>query len=155
MPAAPALLSEQLEAFLLWFFFGYAGNGPGHLLDESRNRRVHGDQRGGGVLHATDRGIVVGDTSGGAVMEARFFQDSVGLDTKVFYATSITRANLIMADGKSLENVGVTPDEKVLPSAKDLANNLDPAMSRAAELADVQLTPAEAGKLFSYLWAAL
>lgn len=107
------------------------------------------------VLQLEHRGTIVGDTSSGAVMEARFFPDSVGLDTKVFYATSITYANLIMADGKSLENIGVTPDEKVLPSAKDLANNLDPAMSRAAELADVKLTPAEAGKLFPYLWADL
>ena len=94
-------------------------------------------------------------TTSGAVMEARYFQDSVGLDTKVFYATSITYANLIMADGKSLEGGGVIPDETILPSAKDLANNLDPAMSRAAELADVKLSPAEAAKLFPYLWAAL
>jgi hypothetical protein len=107
------------------------------------------------VLQLEHRGTVVGDTSSGAVMEARYYGDYVGLDTKVFYETSITRANLIMADGKSLENSGVTPDEKVLPSAKDLAGNLDPAMSRAAELADVKLTSAEAAKLFPYLWAAL
>jgi C-terminal processing protease CtpA/Prc len=88
-------------------------------------------------------------------MESRIYPDSVGLDTKVFYETSITFANLVMSDGKSLENVGVTPDEKVLPSAKDLANNLDPAMSKAAELADVKLSPAEAGKLFPYLWGDL
>ena len=81
-------------------------------------------------------------------MQSRIYSDSGGLDSKVFYETSITFANLVMGDGKSLENVGVTPDEKILPSAKDLANDLDPAMSRAAELADVKLTPAEAGKLF-------
>jgi len=107
------------------------------------------------VLQLEHRGTVIGDNSAGAVMEARFFSDSVGLDTKVFYATSITRANLIMADGKSLENIGVVPDEKVLPSAKDLANNLDPAMSRAADLAGVKLTSAEAGKLFPFLWPTL
>jgi C-terminal processing protease CtpA/Prc len=107
------------------------------------------------VLQLEHRGTVVGDTSAGAVMQSRFFPDSVGLETKIFYGTSITDANLIMADGKSLENVGVTPDEKVLPSAKDLADNLDPAMSRAAELAGVKLTSSEAGKLFPYLWGSL
>ena len=107
------------------------------------------------VIQLEHRGTVVGDRSAGAVMESRIYHDSVGIDTKVFYATSITFANLLMADGKSLENVGVVPDEKVLPSAKDLANHLDPAMSRAAELADVKLTSAEAGKLFPYLWADL
>jgi C-terminal processing protease CtpA/Prc len=107
------------------------------------------------VLQLEHRGTVVGDTSAGAVMQSRFFGDSVGLDTKVFYGISITDANLIMADGKSIENVGVIPDEKVLPSAKDLADNLDPAMSRAAELAGVKLTSSEAGKLFPYLWGSL
>jgi C-terminal processing protease CtpA/Prc len=107
------------------------------------------------VIQLEHRGTIVGDISAGAVMESRFYSDSVGLDTKVFYATSITFANLLMADGKSLENVGVVPDEKVLPSAKDLANHLDPVMSRAAKLADVELTPVEAGKLFPYLWENL
>jgi C-terminal processing protease CtpA/Prc len=107
------------------------------------------------VVQLEHRGTVIGDTSAGAVMESHFFQDSVGLETKVFYGVSITDANLLMADGKSIEEVGVSPDEKVLPSAKDLANDLDPAMSRAAELAGVTLTAAEAGKLFPYLWANL
>lgn len=107
------------------------------------------------VVQLEHRGTVVGDTSAGAVMEARFYQDSVGLDTKVFYAMSITDANLIMADGKSLENTGVVPDDRVLPSAKDLANNLDPAMSHAADLVDIKLSPAEAGKLFPYIWPNL
>lgn len=107
------------------------------------------------VLQLEHRGTVVGDTSAGAVMESRIYSDSVGLDAKVFYETSITFANLVMGDGKSLENVGVTPDEKILPSAKDSANDLDSAMSRAAELADVKLTPAEVRKLFPYLWGRL
>jgi C-terminal processing protease CtpA/Prc len=127
----------------------------GKVIVLINSRSASGSELLARVLQLEHRGIIVGDTSSGAVMEARFLQDSVGLDTKVFYGTSITYANLIMADGKSLENVGVTPDEKILPSAKDLANNLDPAMSRAAELADVKLTPAEAAKLFPYLWAAL
>jgi C-terminal processing protease CtpA/Prc len=57
-----------------------------------------------------------------------------------------------MADGKSLERVGVTPDEVVLPSAEDLAAQRDPALSRAAALVGVQLTSERAGALFPVEW---
>jgi C-terminal processing protease CtpA/Prc len=85
-------------------------------------------------------------------MEAGHFRAGMGADTRIFYGASITEWDLIMADGKSLEHTGVTPDEIALPSAKDLAAGRDPVMSRAAELLGAKLNPEEAGKLFPYEW---
>lgn len=60
-----------------------------------------------------------------------------------------------MKDGKSLEHTGAVPDEVVLPTAQDFAEGRDPALSRAAALAGVNIDPAAAGKLFPFKWIPL
>lgn len=104
------------------------------------------------VIQLEHRGTVVGDRTAGAVMEALGYSNSQGADTKIFYTFSITDADLTMKDGKSLEHVGVTPDEVVIPTAQDLSAGRDPALSRAAELAGVAIDPAAAGKMFPFEW---
>jgi C-terminal processing protease CtpA/Prc len=107
------------------------------------------------VIQIEHRGTVLGDRSDGAVMEARQYEESYGADTKIFYGFSITSADLVMTDGKSLEGTGVIPDEMILPSATDLAEGKDPVLSRAAELAGTKLDPAAAGKLFPFEWPSI
>jgi C-terminal processing protease CtpA/Prc len=85
-------------------------------------------------------------------MESRHYGFHQGTDTQIFYGASITEADLVMADGKSLEHTGVTPDEVILPSAADLAAGRDPVLSRAATLAGVEMDAAKAGKLFPLEW---
>ena len=86
-------------------------------------------------------------------MEARHYGYSQGLDTKIPYGFSVTDADLIMKDGKSIEHTGVTPDEIVLPTGQDLATGRDPVLARAAVLAGAKLDPTEAGKMFPFEWA--
>jgi C-terminal processing protease CtpA/Prc len=104
------------------------------------------------VIQLEHRGTVIGDTTEGAVMEAHHYTESSGAESVILYGFSVTDANLIMADGKSLEGTGVTPDEKILPTADDLAAGRDPVLSRAAELAGSKVDPEAAGKLFPYEW---
>jgi C-terminal processing protease CtpA/Prc len=104
------------------------------------------------VIQLEKRGVVVGDRTSGSVMEARHYNEKIGVDTVLFYGASVTESDLVMTDGKSLEHKGVTPDETVLPSAADLAAGRDPVMARAAELLGVKVTPEEGGKFFPYEW---
>jgi C-terminal processing protease CtpA/Prc len=58
----------------------------------------------------------------------------------------------MMPDGKSLEHVGVTPDELLLPSGADLAAKRDVVIARALDLVGVKITPEKAGALFPIIW---
>jgi carboxyl-terminal processing protease len=104
------------------------------------------------VVQLEHRGTVIGDKSAGAVMEARYYPESMGVDTRIFYGVQVTSANLIMSDGKSLEKTGVTPDELLLPSAADLAAGRDPVLAHAVEQAGGKLDAEAAGKMFPYEW---
>ena len=104
------------------------------------------------VVQLEKRGVVIGDRSAGAVMRSKFHPHQMGMDVAVFYGVGVTDADVIMADGKSLEHTGVVPDELILPTAKDLAGKKDPVLSRAAELVGAKVDPAKAGELFPREW---
>ncbi len=104
------------------------------------------------VIQLEKRGTVIGDHTAGAVMRARHYRHDAGVNTIVPYGVSITDADAIMSDGKSLERSGVTPDEIVLPTSADMLARRDPVMARAAALAGAQLTADKAGALFPIEW---
>jgi len=64
------------------------------------------------------------------------------------YGTSVTIADTVMRDGKSIEHIGVSPDQIFLPSPADLVAHRDHVLSFAASLLGVQLTPDQAAKVF-------
>ena len=104
------------------------------------------------VMQLEERATVIGDRSAGAVMRAQHHGHQVGVDIVAFYGASVTDADLVMTDGKSLEHVGVTPDQLLLPTPADMAARRDPVLARAAEILGYKLTPEEAGKLFPVEW---
>lgn len=104
------------------------------------------------VVQWEKRGTVIGDRSAGKVMRSRVYPHQIGLETRVFYAVSVTDADLLMSDGKSLEGVGVIPDEVLLPTGEDLRDQKDPVLVRAVAAAGASMDPAAAGKLFPFKW---
>ncbi len=104
------------------------------------------------VMQLEKRATVIGDRSAGAVMMSRTHSHEVGTDTIVVFAVSITVANIIMSDGKSLEHDGVVPDETVIETPEDIASGRDPVLARAASLCGVTLDPQKAGSFFPMEW---
>jgi C-terminal processing protease CtpA/Prc len=104
------------------------------------------------VVQLEKRGVVVGDRTAGAVMRSRFHHHQMGMDIAVFFGVTVTDADLIMSDGTSLEHNGVVPDVGMIPTAKALATNQDPVLSRAVALVGGSLDPKQAGALFPREW---
>ncbi|HKC63885.1 MAG TPA: S41 family peptidase, partial [Pyrinomonadaceae bacterium] len=105
------------------------------------------------VIQLEHRGTVIGDRTKGGLMTSRRFFHSIMIGPVVerlysFYGASITIGDDVMSDGKSLEHVGILPDEVLLPSASDLVARRDPVLSRAAALVGITITPENAGALF-------
>lgn len=104
------------------------------------------------LIQLEKRGVVLGDRTAGAVMLSKTYDHEQGTDVIALFGASITFADVIMADGKSLEHVGVTPDELLLLTPQDMAAQRDPVLVQAAARLGFTLDPAKAGTLFPIEW---
>ncbi|HEX8967927.1 MAG TPA: S41 family peptidase, partial [Chloroflexota bacterium] len=76
---------------------------------------------------------VVGTNTAGSVAAAQVFglPDGSGLQVTVF--------DILSADGKPLNRVGVVPDEVIEPDASDIVTGNDRALTRAVEILHDQI----------------
>lgn len=100
------------------------------------------------VVQLRQRGVVIGDRSSGVVREALMLPFTQGTDVIIGYGVSVTSADILMADGVSLERRGVVPDDIQVPTPEDLAAGRDPVMAYAVRLAGGTIDPIAAAKLF-------
>lgn len=101
------------------------------------------------VIQQRQRGVIIGDRSMGRVFEETFSGDARG----AYFSFSVSSVGfptgeLILADGSTLDGVGVTPDLSALPKAEDLALNRDTVLTKALAMVKQPLAPEEAFKLF-------
>lgn len=103
------------------------------------------------VVQLEKRGVVIGDRTSGKVMTSVILGHPIGfrnLYPTGFFGVSVTIEDVFMSDGKSLEKLGVTPDEVIIPTGQQIASRQDPVLARAASLFDITLDPKKAGTLF-------
>jgi carboxyl-terminal processing protease len=103
------------------------------------------------LIQLEKRGKVVGDASAGKVMTSIFAslassRGVPGYETISLFGVSVTVADLIMSDGKRLENVGVIPDYAVGPTGKGLREKNDPVLAFAAALLNADISSEAAGR---------
>ena len=104
------------------------------------------------VVQIEKRGVVIGDLSSGKVMTSTSvgFFSHLGNANDAFYTNtgmSVTIADLIMSDGKRLEDVGVIPDVPLIPTGLALAQKTDPVLAYAVIKLGVETTPEKTGSL--------
>jgi C-terminal processing protease CtpA/Prc len=130
----------------------FAGNFEGKIIVLIDHNSGSASEIFARVMQLEKRGTVLGDRSAGAVMESLRYSYSSGMNTIIPYGFSVTDADVIMKDGKSIEHVGVAPDEMIIPTGKDLATGRDLVLARAVEILGGKLTAEAAGKMFPIEW---
>jgi C-terminal processing protease CtpA/Prc len=121
---------------------------PGTLLVLVDSRSASAAEIFSRVVQLEQRGTIVGDHTSGQTMASIHFPHYAGMNIAYIYGDSVTIADTVMRDGKSLEHIGVEPDRTSLPTAADLAAGRDPVLSSAANSLGVELTPEKAAKMF-------
>lgn len=102
------------------------------------------------TVQLAGRGVVLGDTTWGALMTSRYYGHQTGSgETTVFYGVTVSTSDYVASDGTRPEGVGIVPDEVVLPSGADLAAHRDPVLARALARVGLTISPEDAGRLFS------
>ena len=102
------------------------------------------------TVQLAGRGVVVGDTTWGALMTSRYYAHALGSgEATVFYGVTVSISDYVASDGTRPEGTGIIPDEVVLASGADLAARRDPVLARALARLGIQMSPEAAGKLFT------
>jgi C-terminal processing protease CtpA/Prc len=100
------------------------------------------------VVQLEKRGLIMGDHTSGQVRESLQLRHNVfQAGSTPQYVLSVSVADLILADGKSLEGEGVTPDILMVPTQEDLADGRDPVLAEALKFLGYPMDAAQAGKL--------
>ena len=89
---------------------------PGDLVVLADSETASAGEIFARVVQLEGRGTVVGDHTSGLTMASIRIPHHAGMHPVYFYGTSVTIADTVMADGKSLEHIGVAPDQTFLPS---------------------------------------
>lgn len=102
------------------------------------------------VLQLEKRAVIYGDQSSGSVMTSftipfRSIMSALSDAAIIRVGMSVTIADVKMRDGSRLENVGVTPDQLLQPSAIALAKKMDAVLAYAAVQFGVDISPEKAG----------
>jgi carboxyl-terminal processing protease len=86
---------------------------------------------------------IVGTSTAGSVAAAQVFglPDGSALQVTVF--------DILSADGKPLNKVGVVPDEVVQPNAGDIGTSTDPVLNRAIEILHDQIAGGTTGHVLA------
>ena len=100
------------------------------------------------LIQLEKRGVVLGDVTSGRFVKTKFFAHSSWVTYGSPFGLQVPVSEIVLANGDRLNEKGVVPDQVVLPSQSDLAQQRDPVMARAAELAGFKLSPEDAGLVF-------
>ena len=102
------------------------------------------------VLQLENRAKIYGDRSSGKVMTSIIvpYESLIGglaAQATIYTGMSVTIGDVIMKDKSRLENVGVTPDEIIVPKQMAFVRKADAVLAYVAQKMGANLTPEAAG----------
>jgi C-terminal processing protease CtpA/Prc len=128
---------------------GRGGRYAGQTVILLDSESASGSELTARILQQHGRAMVVGDRSSGQLTAARSMSLSESYSGRLYlYGMSVAVYDIVMPDGQRVEKQGVIPNIAALPTSRDLAEGLDPAMQFALEMAGVKLSGADAAKIW-------
>jgi C-terminal processing protease CtpA/Prc len=90
-------------------------------------------------LQTTRNAVLIGDISSGRVTRSIYMPGSTGSDRIIPFGVQVDVGKVVFPDGGELEGKGVVPDQRCLPSSRDLREEHDLCLWKAVELARTTL----------------
>ncbi|ACB76794.1 peptidase S41 [Opitutus terrae PB90-1] len=98
------------------------------------------------TIQREGRGLLVGDHTAGVAQQGNYYSHSIGANRLTLFGVFVATAEFELADGRTIEGSGLTPDFLIIRKPADVAAQNDPVLAMALKQFGVTRSAAGLGR---------